>query len=103
MMKMTGQSVLCGCFFLLSDGAEVNSLSSSLSETIESYNDNFHKIEDVDNKLIVKFNELARKMINMTTHKHLLRDLMLSIQIQSQLDKNRQVFMNIKSYHLSPL
>ena len=32
--------------------------------SIESYNNNFHKIEDIDNKLIVKFNELARKMIN---------------------------------------
>ena len=89
--------------FILSDGAKVDALSSSLSKTIESYNDNFHKIEDIDNKLIGKFNVLARKMTNMTTHEHLLRDLMLSVQIQSQLDKNRQVFMNIKSYHLSAL
>ena len=43
-------------------------------------------------------------MINMTSHEHLLRDLLLSVQIQSQMDKNRPVFMNIKTkYHLSAL
>ena len=89
--------------FLLSDGAQVDALSSSLSETINSYNTNFNKIQDIDKKLIIKFNELALKLSDMSSTEHLFRDLILSIQIQQQQDKNRQIYLNLKSHHMTAI
>ena len=89
--------------FLLSDGAQVDALSSSLSETIDSYNTNFNKIQDIDKKLIIKFNELALKLSDMSSTEHLFRDLILSIQIQQQQDKNSQIYFNLKSHHMTAI
>ena len=87
----------------LSDGAQVDALSSSLSETINSYNSNFGKIQDLDDKLIVKFNELTLKLSNMSSTEHLFRDILLTIQIQQQQDKNRQIYLNLKNHHMSAI
>ena len=39
----------------------------------------------------------------MSSTEHLFRDLILTIQIQQQQDKNRQIYLNLKNHHMSAI
>ena len=88
---------------MLGDGQELDQISSSLTETIDAYNKNFNQFEKLNNTIVVRYNEITGKMNDLTVHEHLLRDLLIGVQIENQLSLKRQVFLNIKSQHLNAI
>ena len=43
-------------------GQQVDAIESSVGETIQSYNENFGKIQQLDGLLIIQYNELISKL-----------------------------------------
>ena len=89
--------------WVLGDGKQLDSVSSSLKETISAYNTNFHNLEKLDSSIVVRYNEITFKMESLTEHEHLLRDLIIAVQIETQLQLKRQIYLNLKSQYLSAI
>ena len=67
--------------YLMGTGQQVDAIESSLGETIQSYNENFGQIQQLDGLLVIKYKKLISKLKNLNDHENLLRDLILSTQI----------------------
>ena len=87
----------------LGDGQQLDSISSSLKETINAYNTNFHNLEKLDSSIVVRYNEITSKMESLSEHEHLLRDLLIAVQIETQLQLKRQIYLNLKNQHLTAI
>jgi hypothetical protein len=87
----------------LGDGQQLDSISVSLKETITAYNTNFHNLEQLDSTIVVRYNEITSKMESLSEHEHLLRDLLIAVQIETQLQLKRQIYLKLKSQHLTAI
>ena len=85
--------------WLMSDGAEVDNIGRSLKDTIQSYNSNFEKIQHLDDQIMLSYNHITEKLQDMSEKEILLRDLLVSEQIKTQLARERQQFINVQSQH----
>ena len=89
--------------WLFSDGAELDDLQNSLHDTIQDYNRNFEKIKSLDDQIVIRYNEITEKLHSMSNHEVMLRDLIITEQVENQMALSRQKYINIKSQHLSAI
>ena len=82
---------------MLGDGQELDQISSSLTETIDAYNKNFNQFEKLNNTIVVRYNEITGKMNDLTVHEHLLRDLLIGVQIETNCPSNDKSFSTLRA------
>ena len=66
-------------------------------------NENFQKLEDLDHNIIVRYNEITTQMQALTDHEHLMRDLLIAVQIELEIQQKRQIYLNLKTGHLTAI
>ena len=47
--------------------------------------------------------EITSKMESLSEREHLLRDLLIAVQIETQLQLKRQIYLNLKNQHLTAI
>ena len=83
--------------WLMSDGHQVDNIERSVHNTIQSNNNNFEKIQSLDDKIVLGYNHVTEKLKDMSGKEVLLRDLIVSEQVKNQLACERQQFINVQS------
>ena len=46
---------------------------------------NFKKLEDLDSNIIVRYNEITSQMQALTDHEQFMRDLLIAVQIEQEI------------------
>jgi hypothetical protein len=100
-LNRTKRSSMLG--WLFSDGAELDAVQNSLHDTVQNYNKNFEKIKTLDDQIVIKYNRMTEKLKSMSEHEVLLRDLLITEQVENQMALSRQKFINIKNQHLTAI